>query len=109
MIGERLSELRKERGITQQQLADRLSVSKYTISSYENEKTSPDDRNKVLLAEIFDVSLDYLLGLIDETVSYNRNHNCIQLPSDFNEVQIDQIQEYIEFLKFRGMKNKGKE
>ncbi len=48
MIGERLNELRKDKGMTQQELGELLSVSKYTISSYENDKTSPDDHNKVL-------------------------------------------------------------
>ena len=53
MIGERISELRKEMGLTQKELADMLSVSKYTISSYETDRTSPDDHNKILLAQIF--------------------------------------------------------
>ena len=41
MIGERLSELRKDAGMSQQELADMLSLTKYTISSYEREKTMP--------------------------------------------------------------------
>lgn len=101
MNGERLSELRKDKGYTQQQLAELLSVSKYTISSYENEKTSPDDRSLIFIAKLFNISLDYLMGLIDTPVSYNREHNCLQLPSGFTDLQLDQIQEYIEFLEFR--------
>ena len=101
MNGERLSELRKDKGYTQKQLADLLSVSKYTISSYENEKTSPDDRSLIFIAKLFNISLDYLMGLIDTPVSYNREHNCLQLPSGFTDLQLDQIQEYIEFLEFR--------
>lgn len=101
MNGERLSELRKDKGYTQQQLAELLSVSKYTISSYENEKTSPDDRSLIFIVKLFNISLDYLMGLIDTPVSYNREHNCLQLPSGFTDLQLDQIQEYIEFLEFR--------
>ena len=101
MNGERLSELRKDKGYTQQQLAELLSVSKYTISSYENEKTSPDVRSLIFIAKLFNISLDYLMGLIDTPVSYNREHNCLQLPSGFTDLQLDQIQEYIEFLEFR--------
>ena len=101
MNGERLSELRKDKGYTQQPLAELLSVSKYTISSYENEKTSPDDRSLIFIAKLFNISLDYLMGLIDTPVSYNREHNCLQLPSGFTDLQLDQIQEYIEFLEFR--------
>lgn len=100
MIGERLNELRKDKGMTQQELGELLSVSKYTISSYENDKTSPDDHNKVLLAKIFDVSLDYLCGLIDVPVSYQRGKNDMEIPKDFSQIQLEQIQEYIEFLKY---------
>ncbi len=100
MKGERLSELRKDRGYTQQQLGDRLSVSKYTISSYENNKTSPDDHNLILMAELFDVSLDYLMGLIDMPVSYNRARNYLQLPLDLTKEQMEQVRKYIEFLQF---------
>ncbi len=65
MDGERLSELRKDRGFTQQQLAKALSVSSNTISAYERGINEPDDRMKIRLAEFFNVSVDYLLGLID--------------------------------------------
>lgn len=100
MKGERLSELRKDRGYTQQQLGDMLTVSKYTISSYENSKTSPDDHNLIMMAELFDVSLDYLMGLIDTPVSYNRERHCLQLPPDFAEEQVEQVRKFVEFLQF---------
>ena len=105
MIGERLNELRKDKGMTQQELGELLSVSKYTISSYENDKTSPDDHNKVLLAKIFDISLDYLCGLVDVPVSYQRGKNDMEIPKDFGQIQLDHIQEYIEFLKYNYHKN----
>lgn len=47
MDGERLSELRKDRGVTQQQLAAALSVSSNTISAYERGINEPDDRMKI--------------------------------------------------------------
>lgn len=71
LFGERLIFLRKRRALTQQELADILFVSKYTISSYEHGKTTPDDCSKIMLAKFFDVSLDYLFGLIDTAVSMN--------------------------------------
>lgn len=102
MNGERLSELRRDRGMTQKELGEILSVSKYTISSYENGKTSPDDENKKLLAKTFGVSLDYLMGLIDEPFPYEREKrvNCILLPVGFTAVQLDRLYEYIEFLRY---------
>lgn len=65
MDGERLSELRKDKGLTQQQLAEALSVSSNTISAYERGINEPDDKMKIRLAEFFNVSVDYLLGLAD--------------------------------------------
>ena len=50
MIGERLSFLRKEKGMTQQELAEALELTKYTISSYEADKTAPNDEIKVAIA-----------------------------------------------------------
>lgn len=98
MIGERLSELRKDRGMSQQKLADRLSLTKFTISSYEREKTMPSDEIKVELAKIFNVSLDYLLGLIDEPVPYDRNAKCINIPEKFPEQAEELLRLYIDTL-----------
>ncbi len=107
MNGERLSELRKDRGYTQQELAAMLSVSKYTISSYENGKTSPDDGNKILLAQIFNVSLDYLFDLIDVPVSYQRELDewLRKLPCQLDHEQIEQLTMYVQFLRFCSDKN----
>lgn len=71
MDGERLSELRKDRGVTQQQLAEAVSVSSNTISAYERGINEPDDKMKIRLARFFNVSIDYLLGLTDEPVPLN--------------------------------------
>jgi transcriptional regulator with XRE-family HTH domain len=100
MRGDRLSEIRKDYGYTQQQLAELLSVSKYTISSYENNKTTPDNASLIRMAKIFDVSLDYLLGLTNTRVSYRRDNHGLRVPNDFTNLQLAQVQEYIEYLKF---------
>ena len=42
VIGERLAEIRKDHGDTQQTLADKLNVTKYTVSSWEQEKSEPN-------------------------------------------------------------------
>ena len=42
MIGERLAEVRKDHGDTQQTLAAKLNVTKYTVSSWEQEKSEPN-------------------------------------------------------------------
>ena len=43
MNGERLADLRKDKNMSQKELAQKLGISVYTISSYEREKSTPDD------------------------------------------------------------------
>lgn len=57
-----LNELREKKGITQQQLADTLNLSKNAISHYEKGINMPNLDTVQRIADIFDVSVDYLLG-----------------------------------------------
>lgn len=59
-IGERISALRKEQGISQGELAASLGVSRQAISKWENDQTSPDTLNLIRLAQILDTELEYL-------------------------------------------------
>lgn len=61
MIKDKLKEKRKESKITQEMLAEKLHVSRTTISSWETGRTYPDLNMVVKISDIFDVSLDYLL------------------------------------------------
>ena len=56
MKGELLQELRRDKGLSQKQLGALLSVSPFTISSYECGHSDSDDEAKVKLAKIFDIS-----------------------------------------------------
>lgn len=62
MFGKRLNQLRKQRGYTALQMANSLSVSLRTYRHYESEKTSPSLETLVKIADILDISVDYLLG-----------------------------------------------
>ena len=62
-FGDTLKRLRLQGGLTQQQLADRLGVTKSVISYYELQERYPSPEILVKLASIFHVSTDYLLGL----------------------------------------------
>lgn len=63
MFGENLAELRKESGYDQKKLGELLGVSYHTISSYERGRSQPNHEMLIRIAKLFDVSLDYLLGL----------------------------------------------
>ncbi|MDE3285556.1 helix-turn-helix domain-containing protein [Lacticaseibacillus paracasei] len=60
-IGERIAMLRKERGWNQQQLADKLNVSQSTLAMWETDKRRPNTDALNDLADIFNVSLDFLM------------------------------------------------
>jgi len=62
-IGSQIKNLRRERGITQEHLAEYLNISVPAISQWECGKTSPDISQLPLLANIFRVSADVLLGI----------------------------------------------
>lgn len=65
MIGERIKAARKAKKLTQEQLAAKVKTTKGTISNYENGYSSPSNEMIVLLADVLEVSTDYLLGRID--------------------------------------------
>lgn len=63
MLGQRINELRVAMGWNQVQLAEKLNISKQTVSNWENENIQPSIEMLVRLARLFSVSTDYLLGL----------------------------------------------
>ena len=58
----RLCELRKSRGLSQEELADRLNVSRQAVSKWERGESSPDTDNLIELAKIYGVSIDELIN-----------------------------------------------
>lgn len=101
MFGELLRELRKDRGMTQAELAEQLFISPLTVSSYECGRSVPDDATKVKIAQLFGVSLDYLLGLIREPLPYEREANTVLCPADFTPEDVAQVKRFVEFLQYQ--------
>lgn len=64
-MGERITALRKGRGMTQEQLAERLSVTRQSVSKWELDQAIPEIGFSVSLCELFGVSLDYLIRGIE--------------------------------------------
>jgi len=62
ILSERILALRKEKGLTQEALAQQLGVSFQAVSKWENEQSCPDIALLPLLAEVFEVSVDSLFG-----------------------------------------------
>ena len=62
MFSNNLKKLRKERGLTQKELADALGIAKSTISMYENNNREPDFETEELIADFFNVDMNTLRG-----------------------------------------------
>ena len=77
-IGNKLNQLRKLSGMTQEQLAEKINVSRQTISKWESDNTSPDLESIVKISKIFHVSLDDLLKEAKTSMT-NRNNEQITL------------------------------
>jgi transcriptional regulator with XRE-family HTH domain len=65
MLGKKISYLRKERKLSQRELAKELNIGNSTLAMYELEKREPDFNTLQKIADYFDVSTDYLLGRTD--------------------------------------------
>ncbi len=64
-FAERLKELRAEKGLSQMQLANELHISQSAIAKWELGKTEPTATAIILVAQYFNETTDYILGVID--------------------------------------------
>ena len=65
-VSEILKELRKNRGLTQKELSERLKIGQATIAGYENGSREPHIYSLIAYANFFECSVDYLLGREDD-------------------------------------------
>lgn len=64
-MADRIQHLRKSKGISQEELADKVGVSRQAVSKWESEQSTPDIEKVILLSNFFDVTTDYLLKGIE--------------------------------------------
>lgn len=69
-FGMRLRELRDAKGLSQTDVAERLDVTRSTISGYENNIITPSVEQLVKLAVLYNVSLDYMMGMENRSAFY---------------------------------------
>lgn len=74
---ERIKELRKIKNLTQKQLAEILKTNNSSICDWECGRSQPDLKMLVCIAEFFEISVDYLLGLEDESGAKTKYKNNI--------------------------------
>ncbi|MBO5745153.1 MAG: helix-turn-helix transcriptional regulator [Clostridia bacterium] len=94
-FGVKLKQLRLQEGMTQQQLANRLGVTKSVVSYYELQERYPSPEVLIKLAGIFRTSSDYLLGLDKK--------ECLDI-SDLEEEDIEMLKSLVASLRARKCK-----
>ncbi|MBC2100591.1 helix-turn-helix domain-containing protein [Listeria booriae] len=95
MFGEILMRLRKQKKLTQEELASVLGVARTTYSSYEQNRRMPDAEIQNKIADYFNVSLDYLHG------RQEKDNDGIAFfdYDDLDETDLAKIEGYIEALR----------
>ena len=101
MVGERLLDLRKDAGLTQDELAEILNINKHSISSYERDKSEAPDAIKMAIAKYFNVTIDYLVGLTDNPGTPTTQANVLRLPANLPKQAIPELKSFIEFLTYK--------
>ena len=108
-FGERLRQLRLNKELTQEELANKFGLHKTRISQYELNKRQADDELKKKFAEYFNVSVDYLIGKSDikesaeELLKDPRTtialHNDNGIDDELPEEAKKEIENFIEYVK----------
>lgn len=88
-IASKLLALRKQNGFSQEELAEKLGVSRQAVSKWERGEASPDTENLILLAKIYGISLDRLFGLETEPVSKRSVINLEKAERDDSSAEAD--------------------
>ncbi len=78
-LGKQIYELRKKANLSQEQLAEKVGVSRQTISKWELGETAPDIKQAQVLSQVFSVSLDELTGNDTKEVIYEKVSNTEKL------------------------------
>lgn len=114
MLKDKLIKLRKQKGLSQYEAADRLGFSRGKLSNYEQGSRQPDYDTLIQLAIFYNVSTDYLLGHETEEskFEYYRNKIVTEFPNidlmfhDMESLTADDLQDVYEFIKFKKSQKK---
>lgn len=106
-LGFRIKELRKEKKITQRELALKLEIDNTTVSKWEADVYEPDANTLNKLADFFDVTTDYLLGRTDNPKGFETNMSFFGGPEKYTPDEIEEMEAALE--RYRAMKRRAAE
>ncbi|KAB2328959.1 helix-turn-helix transcriptional regulator [Cytobacillus depressus] len=91
IFGERFKALRLEKDLSMQALGDLIGVGKSTIASYESGDKKPKTARLKQIADLFEVSTDYLLGTSDDPLTKETSRNLAILLKESNDFHYNGI------------------
>lgn len=98
--------LRSEKRLSQQALADKLGISKSAINMYERGEREPGFETLELIADYFNVDMDYLLGRSSKTTKIISPTIAAHLDAeDLTEDELEDVQNYIAFIRSKRSKS----
>ncbi|WP_270501106.1 helix-turn-helix domain-containing protein [Enterococcus avium] len=103
-VGERIAKLREKRGLSQMQLAKDLKVATSTLGMWETGKRGLKDDTLKMIAEYFNVSSDYLLGIDNKDTSFeNKKAETVaaHIDDDVSDDEMKEILNFIDYIKQR--------
>ncbi|MTD30194.1 helix-turn-helix domain-containing protein [Planomicrobium sp. YIM 101495] len=114
-LGRKIKQLRDREGYQQKDFATKLGVSNVVLSRYESDERKPDYDTLLKIADLFEVSVDYLLGRTEKTElnedERTRNHYMSKISSEFPDMELmfdemeslsaEDMQEVYEYIKFK--------
>ena len=71
-LADRIQYLRKTKGLSQEELADKVGVSRQAVSKWESEQSTPDIEKIIIMRELFEVTTDYILKGIEPVNMINK-------------------------------------
>lgn len=99
MFSQRLKQLREEKGITQQELAQTLNIGRASISNYELGTRTPDIEILSKLADYFGVTTDYLIGKSDFRTNIDDEIEIKNQELKVLQEKIEQVKKYINMIE----------
>lgn len=76
-IADRIQHLRKTKGLSQEELADKIGVSRQAVSKWESEQSTPDIEKIILLSDYFETTTDYLLKGIEPVNEFEKKWSAM--------------------------------
>ena len=115
----RLRELRKKRGLTLVELAEKIHINKSSIARFETEQSVMDTKDLELFCNFYNVTTDYLLGITNNPNAVKLNvadadgttmqleYELLNKMNGFTVQDFQKVSEYIDFLKMQKGNNKN--